>query len=448
MLLDGARSPGSTLGRALDTAMTAAADQTFRDVVREAIGRRDAVDALGRTVRAASRRPLPICRNCSASIRSDSIDGDRRRVLFGSKSSRRRNGRRSPKLLRPGARPITSRRERFRRLASLSGVRARRDLSRHFLHQREQRTHARANPSSPTLSTTPRWSSALQPNRQRVCAAARSAAAPLSAATAAPRSLTVAHEVLTPVSRREGAARPARLRRSDRQDAGASVPTSTQPGCITSSISASITCWSTRRRTPATSSGRSSAGSPPNSPPAPARASVTRTMFAVGDEKQSIYSFQDAAPKEFAEMRRHFKSAHDKSGLKFVVSKFEHSFRSGEAILGAVDEVFERADIAASVTASDNGRLSAAYRAAGRAAKRGRDLGAGEAGRARQRDRRLGRAVRHRERDEPAGEACAADRAHGAGAWSMRGTTPAALWRRTRSWCASAANCSRRSSAR
>ncbi len=45
VLLDGARNPGSALADALDTAMTAAADQTFRDVVREAIGRRDAIDA-------------------------------------------------------------------------------------------------------------------------------------------------------------------------------------------------------------------------------------------------------------------------------------------------------------------------------------------------------------------------------------------------------------------
>jgi ATP-dependent helicase/nuclease subunit A len=78
-------------------------------------------------------------------------------------------------------------------------------------------------------------------------------------------------------------------------------------------------------------------------------------MFAVGDEKQSIYSFQDAAPKEFAEMRRHFSSVHEKSGLTFIVSKFEHSFRSGDSILGAVDEVFKRAEIAASVTSDEGG---------------------------------------------------------------------------------------------
>ena len=36
---------------------------------------------------------------------------------------------------------------------------------------------------------------------------------------------------------------------------------------------------------------------------------VPRTIFAVGDEKQSIYSFQNAAPKEFADMRQTFPNA-------------------------------------------------------------------------------------------------------------------------------------------
>src|ERR1700677_2237496 len=44
VLLDGAGDPGSALAHALDTAMTAAADQTFRDVVREAIGKRDSIE--------------------------------------------------------------------------------------------------------------------------------------------------------------------------------------------------------------------------------------------------------------------------------------------------------------------------------------------------------------------------------------------------------------------
>jgi ATP-dependent helicase/nuclease subunit A len=77
---------------------------------------------------------------------------------------------------------------------------------------------------------------------------------------------------------------------------------------------------------------------------------LPRTIFAVGDEKQSIFSFQGAAPHAFAENRRHFERAHLASGLTFVHREFKHSFRSGENVLGAVDKVFERPHIYASIT--------------------------------------------------------------------------------------------------
>ena len=65
-----------------------------------------------------------------------------------------------------------------------------------------------------------------------------------------------------------------------------------------------------------------------------------RTIFAVGDEKQSIFSFQGAAPREFAAMRAHFEALHKQAELGFVSTEFKHSFRSGENVLGAVDTVF------------------------------------------------------------------------------------------------------------
>ena len=77
---------------------------------------------------------------------------------------------------------------------------------------------------------------------------------------------------------------------------------------------------------------------------------VTRTIFAVGDEKQSIFSFQDAAPRQFASMRRYFESAYKNTGVEFVFREFKHSFRSGESVLAAVDEVFKAEGMAASVT--------------------------------------------------------------------------------------------------
>jgi ATP-dependent helicase/nuclease subunit A len=80
-----------------------------------------------------------------------------------------------------------------------------------------------------------------------------------------------------------------------------------------------------------------------------------RTIFAVGDEKQSIFSFQDAAPRAFAEMLGHFRRAHQASGLPLVYHEFKHSFRSGANLLAAVDKVFEHKDIYASVTTDSAG---------------------------------------------------------------------------------------------
>ncbi|MCA1299850.1 double-strand break repair helicase AddA [Stappia indica] len=66
----------------------------------------------------------------------------------------------------------------------------------------------------------------------------------------------------------------------------------------------------------------------------------TRTLFAVGDEKQSIYSFQGAVPAYFAEMRRHFEErAHD-AGNAFSRVDLTLSFRSTPDVLSAVDTVF------------------------------------------------------------------------------------------------------------
>jgi ATP-dependent helicase/nuclease subunit A len=69
-----------------------------------------------------------------------------------------------------------------------------------------------------------------------------------------------------------------------------------------------------------------------------------RAFFAVGDEKQSIFSFQGAAPAEFQRMRRFFENrAHD-AQKPFHHVRLELSFRSAPEILQAVDHVFAHAD--------------------------------------------------------------------------------------------------------
>jgi len=80
-----------------------------------------------------------------------------------------------------------------------------------------------------------------------------------------------------------------------------------------------------------------------------------RTVFAVGDEKQSIFSFQGAVPDKFAETRLHFQRAHLNAELKFVHHEFKHSFRSGPNVLGAVDAVFCEPSVHHSVVAHGEG---------------------------------------------------------------------------------------------
>ena len=82
-----------------------------------------------------------------------------------------------------------------------------------------------------------------------------------------------------------------------------------------------------------------------------ARDGVARTIFAVGDEKQSIFSFQGAAPREFDARRRELHRKFTDAGLKFDPVSFTYSFRSGAAILQSVDQVFRDQDIYRSIHA-------------------------------------------------------------------------------------------------
>ncbi|MGB0504595.1 MAG: double-strand break repair helicase AddA [Pikeienuella sp.] len=73
---------------------------------------------------------------------------------------------------------------------------------------------------------------------------------------------------------------------------------------------------------------------------------VGRTLFVVGDEKQSIYSFQGAEPGAFDAMRRHFGEALLGQGGGLREEALLGSFRSAPAILHAVDAVFDRPEAA------------------------------------------------------------------------------------------------------
>ena len=65
-----------------------------------------------------------------------------------------------------------------------------------------------------------------------------------------------------------------------------------------------------------------------------------RTIFAVGDRKQSIYSFQGADPDIFAEVQEAFARRLGEAGQRLRDVDFTVSFRSAPEILQAVDKVF------------------------------------------------------------------------------------------------------------
>jgi ATP-dependent helicase/nuclease subunit A len=81
-----------------------------------------------------------------------------------------------------------------------------------------------------------------------------------------------------------------------------------------------------------------------------------RTFFAVGDEKQSIFSFQGAAPAMFDAMRREFKRNHEDARLLFETVSLYLSFRSAPPVLQAVDFVFGDESVWRGVSAGEDKR--------------------------------------------------------------------------------------------
>ena len=73
-----------------------------------------------------------------------------------------------------------------------------------------------------------------------------------------------------------------------------------------------------------------------------ARRGVNRTIFAVGDPKQSIFGFQGAEPELFNTMKNRFQQLVSQTGQQFVHEEFEVSFRSAPEILKMTDKVFSQ----------------------------------------------------------------------------------------------------------
>jgi len=348
VLLDGAGDPESPLGRALAVAMTAAADQTFRDVVRGAIGRRDAISrwVIGAGSVTAAIAALSRALGVDPSETSESID----EAFFAGSSIAPAEWSVLAAALMAGNKTDAEQARRFGLLASLPLS----DRVETYLD-----IFCTASERAPRKSIVTKaikdaiLVERLSAEQDRVCALLQSKRAVICRDRSAAL-LTVTYDVLTRYhneKERRGLAD-----YDDLIDKTLELLTNVDAAWVHYKLDFGIDHllideaqdtshkqWQIVRQLVAEFTAGAGARD------------VPRTIFAVGDEKQSIYSFQNAAPKEFEEMRRYFETAHKNVEIKFEFRKFEHSFRSGEAVLAAVDEVFKAKEIAASVSSDTDG---------------------------------------------------------------------------------------------
>jgi len=83
-----------------------------------------------------------------------------------------------------------------------------------------------------------------------------------------------------------------------------------------------------------------------------------RTLFVVGDEKQSIYSFQGAEPRKFTELREAFRRRFEAANQPFNPRiSLNFSFRSTSAVLEAVDTLFRDGDARRGLSYDDSAAI-------------------------------------------------------------------------------------------
>lgn len=92
-------------------------------------------------------------------------------------------------------------------------------------------------------------------------------------------------------------------------------------------------------------------------------ARAPRTLFVVGDRKQSIYSFQGAKPEMFVELDREFGARARQVDHAFDRVSLRASFRTLENILFAVDKVCSTPEIAAALLTDNNDNAHESARA-------------------------------------------------------------------------------------
>jgi ATP-dependent helicase/nuclease subunit A len=343
VLLEGADAPDGKLGRALAAAMIAAADQTFRDVVREAIAKRGAIMTAGDLEVALA--------NLAKSLGVDPSD-DAAKIEAGYFSRSLIAQAEWPalaKIVAQGSKTDIDQARRFAGLAALPDTERVASYLQIFCTGEGTPRKSIVTKAITDAALVER----LYGEQERICALLERRRA-VACRDRSAALLTIAYEVLQRYLKEKE--RRGLLDYDDLIDKALALLGNVDAAWVHYKLDLGIDhvlideAQDTSKKqwqivVHLTDEFTAGAGARP----------FTRTIFPVGDEKQSIYSFQNAAPKEFAEMRRYFERRHTSVGLDFVFRELKHSFRSGESILAAVDLVFKSTEMAASVSSDAGG---------------------------------------------------------------------------------------------
>jgi ATP-dependent helicase/nuclease subunit A len=357
VLLQAAAAPDEPLGRALATAVTAAADQTFAELVRETIGRRDEVIAwVGR----------------AGGVQEAVADLSRTLGIDPDDSSARIEAEilRSPSLPAAEWTTIAARlsagaktdREQGARLAAAAAATGEERIDAYFsLFVTDTGTFRKNLATKAIAAIDPALCDRLAAERERVAALVERRRA-IAARDRTSALLAIAWEVIERY--RAEKARRGLLDYDDLIDKTLTMLATVNPSWVHYKLDLGIDHVLIDEAQDTSPPQWEVIAQLVSEFTAGAGARETwRSIFAVGDEKQSIFSFQGAAPHRFAEMRRHFELSYTRSGLPFQRVDFKYSFRSAPVVLEAVDTVFGRPEAFAGLTADPVKTVHEAVRA-------------------------------------------------------------------------------------
>ncbi len=336
VMLEGAAKPDTPIGRALASAIAASADQTFRDLIREAVGRRDKLTEWVARTGSADNAIAELSH--ALDIRDDESASDIDNQILQASGIAPSEWPDLQAVLATGSKTDQGQADKFRIAALAEGREKLVSYLSIFCTDKMQPRKSLATKA--IRERHPEWVQRLEDEQGRICALLeKRRAAECRDRTRA--LLTVADEVIRRYRREK--MRRGLLDYDDLIERTLMLFRHTSAAWVLYKLDLGINHLlldEAQDTSPkqweivATLASEFTAG-------AGAR-SIKRTLFAVGDDKQSIYSFQGAAPEKFGVMRDDFRKAFVGAELQWRDVKLLTSFRSGGIVLDAVDTVFSR----------------------------------------------------------------------------------------------------------